>query len=93
MWVLRLSIGWPIGTLMLSSGWQVQWVTSIAASVGPYRLYRPAAGRRCRVWRASSAGNASPLHTTRLRLMQLSTASWVMNACSIDGTKCSVLMP
>ncbi|MNP14084.1 hypothetical protein D3C76_1063950 [compost metagenome] len=64
----------------------------MAASVGPYRLYRLACGRLRRVWRCSSIGSASPLQMMRVREVQAKASSAAMNAESIDGTKCSVVI-
>ncbi|MNR39072.1 hypothetical protein D3C85_1572400 [compost metagenome] len=71
---------------------QVQWVTSMAASVGPYKLYKRAFGSFANTCCWASSGRASPLQTMRLSPPQASTpASWI-KAWSIDGTKCKVLM-
>ncbi|PPS64578.1 hypothetical protein CR917_20785 [Pseudomonas sp. BRM28] len=67
------------------------WVTSMAASVGPYRLYRPAFGNLANTCCCASTGRASPLQTMRVRLVQRGTPASSRKACSIDGTKCRVL--
>ncbi|MNY30740.1 hypothetical protein D3C86_1648640 [compost metagenome] len=66
-------MGRPMGTLSAPSSMQVQWVTSMAASVGPYRLYKPAPGSFLNTCNWASSGKASPLQTMRLRLVQAST--------------------
>src|SRR5262249_14437511 len=64
------ALGLPIATLTwLSSLTHFQYVTSIAASVGPYRLCNSAHAILLRHPCASSAGSASPLHITRLILL------------------------
>ena len=78
---------------------QAQRVTSIAASVGPYRLSSCTCGRRRATRSRSSAGSASPLQITtpqagqRTRAAGSAPRTCSRNACSIDGTKCSVVTP
>ncbi|KQW02355.1 hypothetical protein ASC87_14145 [Rhizobacter sp. Root1221] len=83
------AIGRPIATAVPAS--HVQCVTSIAASVGPYRLFSTTCGSRSNTRACTASGNASPLHTMRLSPVHACTPSCAMNACSIDGTKCSVV--
>src|SRR5688572_3209666 len=85
IWVF--ATGFPIGTKSLSqSEVQCQDVTSIAASVGPYRLWRSAFRQE---WNLAidSASRASPLQKTCFRLVHLSTPSEANQVRSIGGTK------
>ena len=80
--------GKPMGTGSLrSSRLAAQWLTSTAASVGPYRLCSAEsmrAWKRSRIW----AGRASPLQNTAcIRSPSLPGSS--RKAASIDGTKCT----
>ena len=67
-------------------------VTSTAASVGPYRLCSSAPRQRARRTAAAArGGSASPLQTTRRSAAAAPRPPAASrNACSIDGTKCSV---
>ena len=87
------AIGLPIGTLRrLGSRSHCHQVTSIDASVGPYRLCNSplsTARQRC----SASHASASPLQITRRTLPHRSTPRSPRNCCNIEGTKCSVVTP
>ena len=76
--------------LALSQG---QYVTSIAASVGPYKLCKGTCGMQAKKRCCKAYGKASPLHITRRKLLTLACENCAKNTCSIDGTKCIVVMP
>ena len=92
MYVRRLAMGRPMGTLSRPSSTHVQWVTSMAASVGPYKLYSAAVGSVRNVCRCRAIGSASPLHTMRRKETHRAASSVPIKACSMDGTKCSVVI-
>src|SRR5215467_106501 len=93
MYILVFAIGRPIGmTVGIFSAGQVHSVTSTAASVGPYKLYKLVWGRRSLKCRARMDGSASPLHITRVRLEHCSACECSRNACNIGGTKCNVVI-
>lgn len=83
-------IGLPIGTGPRSSRRQSQWVTSTAASVGPYKLCSGTSSTSRNRF-LSSSGSASPLHTTRRRDRHRPTVGSCAKTASIDGTKCTVV--
>ncbi len=87
-----LAMGRPMGTTPLSSSRQRQYVTSTAASVGPYRLCSPTPGSRSRKRVCVSRGSASPLHTTRVSPVHPAASGSSRNTLSIDGTKCAVVI-
>ncbi|MCY1178839.1 hypothetical protein D9M73_192110 [compost metagenome] len=66
-------------------------MTSIAASVGPYRLCRRAPGRWLNTCCWVSTASASPLQITCRTLWQRCRPGSRTNTCSIDGTKCKVV--
>jgi hypothetical protein len=70
-----------------------QWVTSTAASVGPYRLCSSTPGSASAKRRTSSGVSASPLHTTRRSPAHRSGSPASSQARSMEGTKCSVVIP
>ncbi|GAA3291466.1 hypothetical protein GCM10020295_08390 [Streptomyces cinereospinus] len=88
--------GRPMGTAGCPSSPYGWYVTSTAASVGPYRLCSgtPVSSRQRR---AAAVGSASPLlNTWRREAAQAGspiTSSDRRNAASMDGTKCIVVMP
>ena len=88
-----LAIGRPIGTAArTASGRQAHQVTSTAASVGPYRLCSSARERsknRCCKSARQRLAAADHARQTRRTDRQRGSSS---NACSIDGTKCSVVI-
>ncbi|KWV85676.1 hypothetical protein PFLmoz3_04697 [Pseudomonas fluorescens] len=89
-----LAIGLPMGVLSgTTAPAQSHAVTSTAASVGPYRLYKPTPGNCCLKRRTRLPGRASPLHITRTSPAAWLTSPWARNTSSIDGTKCSVVTP
>src|SRR6185437_8183525 len=68
-------------------------LTSMLASVGPYRLCNstpPSFSANLFRWSSSSA---SPLQITRFNPPHLSTPSCSSHTLSIDGTKCTVVIP
>ncbi|GLY85080.1 hypothetical protein Airi02_030090 [Actinoallomurus iriomotensis] len=83
--------GRPIVTGPVSGGHAVA-VTSTAASVGPYRLFRPA-GRTA--WNRSRrcADSASPLQMTSRSVVQSRAAGSRTKSWSIEGTKCAIVTP
>ncbi|CAM3240215.1 hypothetical protein JANLI_04360 [Janthinobacterium lividum] len=85
-------MGRPMGTTA-SPARHCHHVTSMAASVGPYRLCSCACDKAARVRSCKSAGSASPLQITVRKLAQAPGARLAANACSIDGTKCTVVTP
>src|SRR6202044_979791 len=85
-------IGLPIGTrLMFPSA--AHDVTSIVASVGPYRLCSSAHGSRSLNDRTCLTSSPSPLHNTFRMLPHSSSPSSCRNTSSIDGTKCNTVIP
>src|SRR5579872_1060819 len=104
-YIRTLSIGRPIGTppslsslpsfpsSPSSSPPHLQLLTSTAASVGPYKFsirtpsFLP-------LLSANSSLNASPLHTINRKLPHpCSTPSSPTKTSSIDGTKCTIVIP
>ena len=86
--------GRPMGTSPGgASARHAQAVTSTAASVGPYRLCSSTSGSTAkkRSWR--SRASASPLHTTLRIPPHPSKAPASRKARSMEGTKCSVVIP
>ncbi|NKA76381.1 hypothetical protein GO285_05367 [Ralstonia solanacearum] len=65
----------------------------MAASVGPYRLCSSECGKRARLRCCNACGKASPLHSMRRKPWQRPASTWSRNSCSIDGTKCNVVIP
>ncbi len=85
--------GRPIGTgpSPVSSA-HGQYVTSTAASVGPYRLCSGTSDTERKRAR-SSAERASPLQNTRRSPLSEAADGSRRNTSSIDGTKCRVVTP
>ena len=93
--MLVFQIGRPIGTARArSSALHSHTVTSIAASVGPYRLDRRASGSRLEeaLLQARRQLLATANHVLQARALDRLDAP-LRNTCSIDGTKCSVVTP
>src|SRR6185503_19478857 len=88
-WVL--AIGRPMGTIREGSCLtHLHHVTSMDASVGPYRL-KSSAWLAAKKRSQSSNDSASPLQITRIRQAHTSTPGASRNADSIEGTKCTVV--
>src|SRR5579863_1963312 len=84
-YICVLSIGRPIGTNALSNPPQSYAVTSIAASVGPYKLCNSAFGNFLRYPSTAFLSNASPLQNILFTPLH-SPSPCSRKLCSIDGT-------
>src|SRR5262249_40937683 len=92
-YICTFEIGRPIGTRLPDDcSSQRHAVTSIAASVGPYRLYSCTPLRPCRHAFCSRLDSSSPLHTIR-RSPTPPVHSDSTLLSSIEGTKCTVVIP
>ena len=92
--ICMFQIGAPIGGVRSPSAFlHSQAVTSIAASVGPYRFHKSACSISPRAFCCSGPPKASPL-VTMWRMEDRSAFSALStNADNIEATKCSVVMP
>src|SRR5215470_6681776 len=94
MYICVFATGRPIGiTTSPTSSGHFHHVTSTAASVGPYRLCNSAHGISSRHRRATTPDNASPLHRIRFTLPHRPTSPCSRKIPSIEGTKCTVVIP
>ena len=91
MWIDEFQIGLPMGGSPSSEGLAGQQVTSIAASVRPYRFHSlPPNSLWHSLWAALDS--ASPLVTTCFTVAIAATLGPApSNASSIEGTKCKAV--